>query len=117
MEALVARPEPPADTREREAPQCGAGEGENRVARKPHAEDAGGNRHEGPHDRGDPADEHCPVLVLVEPAFRAIEPRRIHVEHAAVALEEGAPTVEPDGPASDGTQEVADRPGEGDCEI
>src|SRR5712692_3433063 len=39
VKTLVARAEPPADTRKRETPERGAGERENRVAREPDPED------------------------------------------------------------------------------
>src|SRR6266511_5282666 len=117
MEALVARAEGPADTGKREAPHGRAGQGEHRVAPEPDAEDACGNRDERAHDGRDPTDQDGPVLVAVEPSFRALELRRRQMEPAAVALEQRAAAADADPPAGDRADEVAQRSGERDGDV
>src|SRR5712691_6158520 len=117
VEALVARAEAPADTGESEAPERGACEREDRVAREPDAEDARGNRGKRPHDGCDPPDEHSPILVTVEPTLRASEVCRRNVQHTTVALEQRAAAVKADRPAADGPKQVPDGARERDRDV
>src|SRR5437588_8453695 len=62
VEALPAPADRPPDAGEREAPERGAQQRQDRVARDPHPEDPGGDRDERADDGRDPADEDSPVI-------------------------------------------------------
>src|SRR6266550_2634305 len=68
IEAVVARAEAPTGGGEREAPEGGARQRQDRVAPEPDAEDSCGDRDERPDDGSDPPEEDGPVVVAVEPA-------------------------------------------------
>src|SRR5690348_13415552 len=108
VEALVARPERPADPGEDEAPDGRADQRQHDIAAERHPEDAGRNRHERAHDRSDAADEHGPVLVAVEPVLRPAEVLRAEVDPAPVPLEQGPAAVDADPPADDRADEIAE---------
>src|SRR3954447_26649585 len=73
VEALVARPERPADGREHEGPDRRADQRQDDVAAERDAEDPRRNRHERADNGSDAADEHRPVVVAVEPRLGAAE--------------------------------------------
>jgi hypothetical protein len=112
VEALVARAEPVARAGDREGPDRRSGERQRGVRREWHLEDAGGDRDERAHDGRDPPDQDADVAPAVEPALRAVEALGRHVQPAAAALEQRAPAAQPDPPADDAADGVAERPGE-----
>src|SRR2546423_11532205 len=73
MNGRVASPRGPADTREREAPDGGADQGQQRVAPERNAEDPGRNGDEGAHHGRHPADEHSQVVPAIEPALGTLQ--------------------------------------------
>src|SRR3954452_1062262 len=117
VEALVARPERPADAREREGPDRRADQRQDDVATERNAEDPGRNRDERADDRSDAADEHGPVVVELDPRPAPPDLPRPEVEPAAVAVEQRPAAVEADPPAEDGADEVAERSRERNGEI
>src|SRR5215204_7129024 len=101
----------PAGARERERPDHGAGDRQQRVAAERHAEDAGRDRDERPHDRGHPAERDRPVTEAVEPRLGPMQSVRRDVQPASAPLDERPSAVVADPPASDRAQDVAERPG------
>src|SRR3954453_1421290 len=77
-----------ADDREEEDPRQAPEEGEDREPPERHPRDAGGQRDERADDREHPREEHGPAAPALEPAVRALEVALLHVELAAVLLEQ-----------------------------
>src|SRR5439155_3139420 len=73
VEGLVAAPDSPADSGNREAPDGRADQRERGVAPQPHAEDPGRDRDEGAHDRRQPSEQHREVVPAVEPPLRPLQ--------------------------------------------
>src|SRR5215213_2586256 len=110
VERLPARSECVADPREDDAPDRRPDRGQHRVAQERRTEDAGGDRDERSREGRDPADEHGPVAPAVEPVLGVLDPVGRQVEPPPTALEERTAAVEADRPAEQRPDEVAERP-------
>ena len=117
VEVLPALAGGPARAGEREAPDRRPREGEQRVADERRLHDSRRDGDERADDRRQPSEEDRPVLPALEPALRAVEPLLVQVEPASVALQVRPSSVEPDRPASDGADRVADRACERDGDV
>src|SRR5436309_7891215 len=117
VEALPVAADAPTDAGERERPCGRADERQGHVRREPHPEDARRDRDERPRDRSHAADEDGELVPAVEPALRARELLGREVQPAAVPLEVGPAAVDPDRPADDRADEIAERTGDGHREV
>src|SRR6185437_11258416 len=116
VEACVARAEPVADAGEGERPDRGTDERQNGVRSERHLEDTGRDRDERADERRHAPDEDADVAPPLEPPLGTVETLRSHVQPAAPALEQRTAAVAPDPPADQRSDEVTERPGEGDHE-
>src|SRR5436853_1234503 len=112
IEAVVVRAEAVAGSGERERPDRGADEREERVRRERHLEDAGRDRDEGTDDRRDATERDAEIPPAVEPRLGFVEFRRREMEPAAVPLEQRPAAEASNPPADECAEEVAERPGE-----
>src|SRR6478736_2649802 len=112
VEPLVVAAERVPDPRQRERPDRGTDRRRPEIRPERHPEDAGRDRDERAHDRRDPAEQHGPAVVPVEPALGLLEPLRPEMQQPPVALDEGPPAGAADPPAEDRADHVAERSGE-----
>ncbi len=90
MDRAVAGTGGPTNAGERECPNRGADQREQRVRDKPHLEDAGGDGDKRADERRDPAEEDAGLSPAFEPVLGNGETFRREVEPATVILEQRA---------------------------